>query len=193
MPPKTPTAPPLHTETTARKHLIGRIVAGLVVASALLGIFPIFDWARDQYDKTTPDVSVRTRNGSRRPPAFLIKNSSPYFWMTSVQLICGIDSAMFETDSGGPIGFSFPVTSGISNPPIKPTKTVEFPCDPTNYMKIENGRISLMGLTTERPIPNLTSARLIDATVWIGVLYRTMCHQPANFPIGKMEAYNRRQ
>jgi len=146
-----------------------------VIAASVFGIILFVVWCGDQYDKTSPEISPKENaDVSHSPPAFIVKNISPYFWMTNVQLICGIDLAAFDVGARGPVGFSIPVTSGKSNPPIKPYKSVEYHCNPSDYLKFENGKISLMGLTTASPLEGATAseARLIQAEVWIGVKYR---------------------
>jgi hypothetical protein len=86
--------------------------------------------------------------------------------MNDVHLVCAIDTAAFDV-----IGFAFPVTSGLSNPPIDPGTTAEYRCDPNDYLKFENGKVSLLGMTTERPMDGVSSVRLSEATVRIGVKY----------------------
>ena len=114
------------------------------------------------------------RHRSETPPAFIVKNISPNFAMGGqVQLICGIDFAMFDLN-GKTVGFSIPVTTGISNPPIEPGKTAEYRCDPSAYMKVENGNLSLMGLVAKMPESSGAELKLIDATVRVAVKYRTL-------------------
>jgi hypothetical protein len=143
--------------------------------AAVFGIILFVDWARDQYAKTIPEIAPKeSEASSRTPPAFIVKNVSPYFAMGSdVQLICGIDSATFEVN-GKRIGFGIPVTSGISNPPIVPGKTAEYRCDPSAYMKVENGGISLMGLLAKMPDTVGAELRLTEAIVRVAVKYRTL-------------------
>jgi hypothetical protein len=141
----------------------------------VLGIILFADWCRDQYEKTTPEIVPKDNAAaSHSPPAFIVRNVSPYFWMTNVQLICGIDSAAFDVGASGPVGFSIPVTSGKLNPPIRPHKSVEYRCDPSDYLKFENGKIWLLGMTSVAPLDGATAsqARLIQAEIWIGVKYR---------------------
>jgi hypothetical protein len=124
-----------------------------------------FDWIHDQYE----------------------------LWMTNVQLVCGIDWAFFNIGADKPVGFSSPITSGTTNPPIGPGQSVEYGCDPTNYMKLENGKLSLLGMTTENPLNSPSKFELANTQVWIGVIYRTMWMLPQREFIGnkwKFEAGN---
>jgi hypothetical protein len=174
---KVPQMPPSGTPPTNKQKIVG----GLFLVSAVLGIVLFADWLHDQYGKTFPAVSVKENAASsQRPPAFIVSNLSPYFWMTNIQLICGVDMAAFDVGASGPVGFSVPVTSGISNPPIRPGKSVEYRCDPGDFLKNNNGKITLLGLTTASPLKGVTGsdARLIQAEVWIGVKYRTFWISP---------------
>jgi hypothetical protein len=175
-PPPTPPSP-LPPETPKEAHSWirwgGYIAATLAVIASVVGIILFVDWARDQYAKTTPEIAPKeSEASSRTPPAFVVKNISPYFAMGGdVQLVCGIDSATFEVN-GKRVGFAMPVTTGIANPPIEPGKTAEYRCDPSAYMKVENDGISLMGLFAKMPEVAGAELRLTEAIVRVGVKYR---------------------
>jgi hypothetical protein len=172
-PPSPPPPPPL--ESPPRRNWSAWIAGALAVAASVFGIILFVDFVRDQYAKTTPEIAPKeTEASSRMPPSFVVKNISPYFAMGGdVQLICGIDSAMFDLN-GKTVGFGTPVTTGISNPPIEPGKTAEYRCDPSAYMKAENGNLSLMGLVAKMPEANGAELKLIDATVSVAVKYRIL-------------------
>jgi hypothetical protein len=173
--PPAPQPPPPSPPESPRKRNWGAWAAGVVaLVASFFGIILFVDWARDQYAKTTPDIVPKeSEASSRTPPAFVVKNISPYFAMGGdVQLICGIDSAMFDLN-GKLVGIAMPVATGISNAPIEAGKTAEYRCDPAAYMRVENGNISLMGLVAKMPEANGAELKLTDATVRVGVKYRT--------------------
>jgi len=118
------------------------------IVSAFLGTGT---WLYDQYVKLSPIVAPKTADAAAHvPPPFIIQNVSPFFKMDDVQLICGIDSSQFLTSDGKSVGFGTPITSGRKNPPLKANGgSAEFPCDPSAFMKIENGELSLMGMQTK--------------------------------------------
>ena len=146
----------------------------LAVIASIFGIILFADWCWSQYSLSFPEISPKEQSSpSSSPPRFVIKNVSPYFWMKDVHLVCGIETASFDIGEGRNFGIWFPVTSGSSNPAIAPGNSAEYRCDPSDYLKTQNGRISLFGLTTEHPIENLSAIRLIAAETWIGVTYKT--------------------
>ena len=157
------------------KRLFSTLLLIGTVLTIIFGIILFADWSWTQYNQTFPEISPKEEgSSSSSPPPFIIKNPSPYFWMDDVHLICGVWSAFYDIGEGRKVGTSEPVTSGISNPPIAPGASVEYLCDPSAYLKIDNGRRSFFGLTTEHPIENPSSIRLAAAEIWIGVTYKTV-------------------
>jgi hypothetical protein len=151
---------------------VERVFGAVALVAALFGAVLGADWVRDQYTKTTPEFAPREEVFSSSPPAFVIANVSPYFSMWNVRLVCDIESAFFDVGNGKTVGFSIPVTSGASNPPIDPLKTADYKCDPTVYMKIKDGKLSLLGLVGDLP-EGTTTLTLANASVKIGVKYTT--------------------
>jgi len=177
-----PTSQPVSLVPTAPPSRLIRLfkVVGVVVGSAVGlavtagGLVAFVDFCRDQYGRTIPEIAPKEDTSvTRLPPIFVVKNASPYFSMNDVHLLCGIETASFDVGGGKHLGFASPITSGVSNPSIPPGKNAEYRCDPNSYLKFENGRISLLGMTTEHPMEGVSNVRLSDATVWIGVGYRT--------------------
>lgn len=152
-------------------------MAALGVIGSVVGIVLFADWSRNQYAKTIPEIAAKEgEESSLTPPNFAVKNVSAHFVMGGVQLICSIESAMFEL-GGKNLGFGMHVTTSISNPPIEPGQTAEYRCDPSAYMKIENGSLSLLGLVSRLPEADGAQLKLIDATVRVAVKYRTLGFQ----------------
>jgi hypothetical protein len=171
-PPRPPAPPPIPDRWWKR---FGNYIFGaLVLVASVVGVILFADWARDQYAKTTPEIAPKeSEASSRNPPAFVVKNISPYAMGGEVRLVCGIDSAMFDLN-GKMVGFSIPVTSDMPNPPIQPGQTAEYRCDPSVYMKVENGGISSMGLFAKMPDIAGAELRLVKAVVRVGVKYRIL-------------------
>jgi hypothetical protein len=162
--------PPLQTE---RRHpLVRKILAswwGRVIA-IFAGIGAIAG-AADFYNRLYPEIHPIL--DSSAPTDFRIKNTNPIFNMSDVVLVCDVFNAAFDTDNGL-VGFSMPITSGTVNTSIPHGTAATYPCDASLFMKLESGKICLIGMCTADQGSTLTRIKLATEILRIGVKYQIL-------------------
>jgi hypothetical protein len=89
--PPPPSPPPLPPQTPRPRHFGAWIAGSLALIASVFGIILFFDWVRDQYAKTDPEIAIVDSDpASPFLFPFSVRNESPFFSMTEVNWACSI-------------------------------------------------------------------------------------------------------